>query len=105
METQHTQGNWKVDEKRNLAQNEFSLFAGNKYIGRFTLAAPYSTGSGNTIKESTDEMYANAKLIASAPELLEALKNMVSWIESMEHGEQPGFSFNMAKETIKKAIL
>ncbi len=68
MKTKYTKGEWKVDEKRNLATNEFSLFAGKKYIGRFTLAAPYPLG-----KEATDEMYANAKLIASAPELLEAL--------------------------------
>ena len=49
-----------------------------------------------------DEKQANAKLIAAAPDLLEALQAIVNWLESPADALSDK-DFNAAKEAIKKA--
>ncbi len=81
METKHTKGEWRVD-------NEYS--SGNRGITRI-------------------EIEANAKLIAAAPDLLEALIEMNKWVcvNFPEHGMSHEFgscaSFNKMRTAIKKA--
>jgi hypothetical protein len=65
----HTPGPWTVD--RIAVLDEFSKAV--------ALAVPRS------MEYCT---YANARLIAAAPELLEALKAALPWIETCEEGEE-----------------
>lgn len=91
----HTQGEW--------IESELSS-------GRWEIGTPTNTGihqvaiTARTGFEEEDE--ANAKLIASAPELLEALKGLVEWVEMAERDDQlesTGFAFGQAKDAIKSA--
>lgn len=82
MESKHTQGEWKVER---IYKNPFSI--DTLYI--------INTGVPQSIKESE----ANAKLIAAAPELLEAL------IEVRQHmtAHIPEKIFDLIDNAIDKA--
>lgn len=71
METKHTPGQWKVAEKGcdNLTE---------KHIAWTNFMEVIGPKNGDTSK---DEDSANAKLIAAAPELLEALQFAVKFIK------------------------
>lgn len=60
--TKHTQGEWSLEY-------DFSIVMQNQIV--CSRIAPDNA--------SREEVIANAKLIASAPEILEALKKMVLW--------------------------
>lgn len=81
METKHTQGNWDVTAIYNNPLSDDKLYIINK-------------GSSTSLKE----MQANAKLIAAAPDLLEALQAMID-------GKERDFSklVEKAQAAIKKA--
>lgn len=58
------------------------------------------TDTINGIKNTEERLY-NAKLIICAPEMLEALKEMIAFCEF--HGYNVSTEINNAKELIKKA--
>ncbi len=70
--TKHTPGPWKIDEN-----NELPL----------AVIQDHEEGQGicelETVSFDTDETQANARLIAAAPELLEACKNLVAFLEQI----------------------
>jgi hypothetical protein len=88
MEFKGTKGEWVFCEKHGTILDEY----------RFGIAQIHGI-----INES--EWTANAKLIASAPEMLEMLKLMIAEFDA-EHASTYGFElcFN-AKQLIKKATL
>ena len=70
MKTQHTPGPWYV----------YSLSNGSVHVG----TAHFWAGTHNVIADVMPlrmEKEANARLIAAAPELLEACKSMLDWME------------------------
>lgn len=97
--TKHTPGPWTVD-------TSFHLYEKDKYYN-------ITGGCGYWSLEEDDREKglsitgvisdADAKLIAAAPSLLEALQNLVEWVEMADKGERPGYSFDQAKTAIKKA--
>lgn len=83
METKHTKGTWNVI---GIYKNTFSDDTLYKV-----------SGSENSFCHSIKEMEANAKLIAAAPELLEALKVM------LESSNAPEWKKELAIKAINKA--
>ncbi len=82
--SKHTPGLWRVST-RNFNGKEYSAYITHDHptrpwrsdvVGGWGITAQ---SSGETIEEAE----ANARLIAAAPELLEACKNVVAWFESI----------------------
>ncbi len=85
--TKHTPGPWKVD--------------GDTYITAHSLIIAHCKQNGSL---KLEDAQANARLIAAAPELLEALEYAVLGLKA----EQPSdysfdLAFSMARAAIKKA--
>jgi hypothetical protein len=70
MEAKHTPGPWFVKEQNNTMN---AVWSNKRYI-----CTAYTGGAIN--KPGIKQALANARLIASAPELLEALKEAQSYI-------------------------
>ena len=91
MDTKHTRGPWKVGEE--LASD-----------GDFVIKATSGYGIGQAWNlNGNTENAANAKMIAAAPELLEALHVMMKTFEGLEaiHND----AYRQAKAAIAKATL
>lgn len=101
METKYTKGKWV--KRQGDSDYKFDIlgeFGTNKTIALIP----------NKCFVSDEEAEANAKLIASAPELLQALQDIVWLMTDDENGEIyddyklfPIEAINKAKEAIKKA--
>lgn len=79
MSTKHTPGPWKTEDRRYLitdAPDEGSI---GVYAGGFWIADVHGAHVG---PKSRDEADANARLIAAAPELLEALEALLQNAEN-----------------------
>lgn len=97
MNTKHTPGPWRVSTSNRYAVNDF---------GR-GIATTHGTDDANYSEffPSTEEAAANARLIAAAPELLEALNgfepvdvvNFARWMERYQ------VAMNNARAAIAKA--
>lgn len=87
----HTKGEWFANNCTVTIQGTFD-----------EIAKCHSLSNSNGL--SLEEMRSNAKLIAAAPELLEALINMVKMYEEIEPaGGYQGY-YELAKIAITKAI-
>ena len=74
--TKHTPGPWKL------------IWHGHGHERYpFPLAVHTKDGANWVARDGTCTREADARLIAAAPELLEALKSVVGWIEESEEGE------------------
>ena len=93
MKAQHTQEDWRIGTN---GTGSYAIFNKDYQIAQISA---FKQGI------SEEEVKSNAKLIASAPELLKRLTDLVNWLHSKEHDEQPGFSMSMAKELIKKLTV
>ena len=85
-EAKHTPGPWKAESA--AGQHDT---AGWMVLGRSRLVA--------SVSNLWEDAEANARLIAAAPELLEALKNIVDWFDvkrDLNDGAQ--------SETLKEAL-
>ena len=97
METKHTKGKWAVSSQKilNTVKNELENID-------FEMAAVDTDGHYASIwcfSEHKEQAIANAKLIAAAPELLEALESIADILKWMpEHLTDSG------KEQLQKAF-
>ncbi len=99
--TKHTQGPWK-------AHFEESYFVTGPDLGRVAMMTNLKGAHGLGGRRSGDESAANARLIAAAPDLLEALK--IGYAETMEYiqrnhlsGSENNHWLVMARAAIAKA--
>jgi len=92
----HTPVNYRIVEHN---WSDTSIVDGEKTICRFDLSDCYDE-DGNPSPE-LEEVEANIKLIASAPELLEALMDCISVFDAQL--DQNEWYYKKAKEAIKKA--
>lgn len=94
--TKHTPGPWKV-EGPNLNRKDsfvFSIYSGTEVKPKWIADISFYSDHG------TPQEKANAKLIAAAPELLEALQSLLAPVTS---AGQLSFTMLKAEEAIKKA--
>ena len=88
--TEHTPGPWKIDEAENLP---LAIIQDNEDgIGICEIEFPGST-----------EAYANAYLIAAAPELLKALEMAVRFMQDEDLDEALSGEFEIFTDAIAKA--
>lgn len=107
METKHTKGEWKVAEDKTFPSinSQYEIQTSKDECGG-VIATVYGNYRTHTVV-SEDESLANAKLIASAPELLEVLlicpdpyqyKTMQEWLQEYDRWNE-----EKRKVVIKKA--
>jgi len=70
METKHTKGEWKVINKPVALDANIAIVNSNK---KPVLICEMTCIRGDSYEDNSSQIEANAKLIAAAPELLEAL--------------------------------
>jgi len=89
MKTKHTPGPWKVDPD----------YLEEVICSEFVSILPYCTSGFE------EEAEANAKLIAAAPEMLEALKTVDLFLNEVHisHTNESKLSLALVKKVIKKA--
>jgi len=75
MNAQHTPGPWEIGDRDIYGADGFAVaeFDG-VFIARNADPAKHPSEPGQCVDRSPDEVSANARLIAAAPELLEALE-------------------------------
>ena len=105
--SKHTPGPWSVGEVSHKKQRvDIDSLHADQTVGHQTwrgLARAY--GCEDMPAEGTAVMLSNARLIAAAPELLEALEQMVSVFLDTEgiHGESENDAMDAAYAAIAKA--
>jgi hypothetical protein len=90
MNAKHTPGPWIADGYNVRVRN-------GRYIA---YTGPSHTPPSEYPKQCAEEDKANARLIAAAPELLEALENLM---ETCEYGDHNADEYNAAVAAIAKA--
>lgn len=95
MTTQHTPGPWSIQGDGILlhpvTKAQLLTTRIETYLGTFE------------ILDETNEPQANARLIAAAPELLEALKIAMHYMEGDSDDEREGMDYATIEEAIAKA--
>lgn len=101
METKHTKGTWIVDEQQDSGETIIRATDGTIVAN---LEVDFSESHNG--QRQTDEIQANAKLIAAAPELLKALEELVKTASPHFYklGVKKAFSELLIIEEAKKAI-
>jgi hypothetical protein len=87
METLHTPGDWYATQGQIVSQD----------TGKTLALIPY-------YDESNEEQTANANLMASAPKLLDALKEALDQLQSWNPESEPTFTMRRVEEAIQQAI-
>ena len=102
----HTPGPWTVSEHYRRSEREegrdaarFSVCAGAAWAGPGAAQVWPASDCGGATREERD---ANARLIAAAPELLEALVRLRGWVD--EYVDGVGAEFDEARELARAAI-
>ncbi len=72
----HTKGKWEVSDELGTIRNAFTIRSGNTYICEM-----YALGEELNQANSLEAKH-NAKLIASAPDLLSTLQDTLQWIDN-----------------------
>lgn len=101
METKHTKGKWVIYP--GLNSFEFPGIEAIHESGNFSIVCVGNDFEG-VQGRNKDEIQANAKLIAAAPDLLEALQELYDFTNNYFGGSPAGkFARNTAFKAIKKA--
>lgn len=107
MSTKHTPGPWTVLPEE--VDRDYIRVRGTRLGERYKVAnVPTVTGRGVPAREA-DETRANARLIAAAPELLEALEVLEAYVANNIVTDYPtgidieGTAFQRARAAIAKA--
>lgn len=93
MQTQHTPGPWRIEDKRSRGR---TLISGDGWV---RLCDVYTVMEG--CREPYPEGMANARLIAAAPDLLDALIDLLH--QSKLSQDEGGWDFEQAEAAIAKA--
>lgn len=93
----HTPGPWHVSQRATV-RNFFYVHAVRRHNSKATYAI--ARGVYQADPQSCDEINASARLIAAAPELLEALQNIIDGV-----GCQPGYISTLGIQIARAAIL
>jgi hypothetical protein len=91
----HTKGPWKIDGKTELCITDVDDIS--RFIGSASIM-----GAGNNYAEAYEEAKANARLMAAAPDLLDALEAMIDSGEIAYCYSSP--LVILAKKAIDKAL-
>jgi hypothetical protein len=92
MSAEYTPGPWVVyDDSNNGKTNRIEIAALGKTVARIYHSVP-------------EEDLPNARLIAAAPDLLEALQDFLNWSNSVYYGEDTRRELVMAKNKARAAI-
>lgn len=107
MSTKHTPGPWQVKHSESKAAwNVVGTKLGGKYkIARcpYVIHTPVDKNNLDLLSHESEEAKANAKLIAAAPEMLEAMQE---FIDRVDKGEvRSTRTYNKFKEIINKATI
>lgn len=94
----HSAEQWELNENFNWKNNPFTVNVRKRGVHRTTVA---SIPTRMTIPPS--EQRANAILISAAPDLLEALKLMLSECYDIERDDKIRYAIHQAKRAIAKA--
>lgn len=81
--SKHTPGPWK-------AHFEDAYFVTGPDLGRVAMMMNLKGAHGLGGRRSGNESAANARLIAAAPDLLEALQSVAMWAENQADGQSKG---------------
>lgn len=99
-----TPGPWEI--KPEEVDRPYIRIRGTRLGGRFKVANVLSPGYDGVHHREADETRANARLIASAPELLEALQMALEWIDAVPSDTllpaMPGFDRDEVNGIIAK---
>lgn len=106
-ETKHTQGEWFLEDRRGVA----SLSGNEGNIDVYASVLWIATVHGSHVgPQDPSEAEANARLIAAAPELLEALERASAWLDVLDESgiasnksDTLGDSIEMVRAAIAKA--
>jgi hypothetical protein len=99
MKTKFTQGEWTVEEEKNSISAWFEIRG--KLDAVFIAETPSHVINGR--ESNKTEKIANAKLIAAAPDLLNALENLHEWVIRTHVGLNDLSELKAATAAIKKA--
>lgn len=100
METKHTPGPWFVEHHEWLQKGHCAI--SSKDHGELAQVV-WCMEDDECIGRNSPEKEANARLIAAAPELLEAAQKVLAWYEAEEdHSKEPDFYKRM--DAIRAAI-
>ena len=94
----HTSGPWVFDEVRTDCGRAFRIGSGEMLTAGKGCCIIYDDYPGNP----DNERKANARLIAAAPDLLEALERSLNWLASYPGGGAIGV-YDQARAAIAKA--
>jgi transaldolase len=99
MNQKHTRGPWKFsDDSAYFKTNPFSVYVQGLGVHKTTVAnIPFR----KTIPE--DEARANARLITSAPKLLEALQAMLACVHDEERDDETIEAVRNARHAVQEA--
>jgi hypothetical protein len=91
METKHTKGEWIINKH---SATTVELRGSSRSIAS---TGGYQTNGADSLK-AFNENIANAKLIAAAPDLIEALYNLIEYAEFDSHIDN-GHQYGLSEET------